>query len=108
MYSTVAPPIDFGSSSPVFFCGMPMAVVGPVAGGLPHPDPNHLKRLTGAAMEMQAEAAKVHTPDGQPLALRIGMHAGATRATTDNDNAMQTRASTDESLAVEVTRIARR
>ncbi len=31
MYSTVAPPIDFGSRSPVFFCGMPMAVVGPVA-----------------------------------------------------------------------------
>ena len=25
---------------------------------------------------MQAEAAKVHTPDGRPLSLRIGMHAG--------------------------------
>jgi class 3 adenylate cyclase len=51
-----------------------------VAGGLPRPDPDHLKRLTGAAMEMQAEAAKVHTPDGQPLALRIGMHAGPVTA----------------------------
>lgn len=51
-----------------------------VAGGLPRPDPDHLKRLTGAAMEMQAEAAKVHTPDGQPLALRIGMHTGPVTA----------------------------
>lgn len=51
-----------------------------VAGGLPKPDPNHLKRLTSAAMEMQAEAGKVHTPDGQPLALRIGMHAGPVTA----------------------------
>nr|AGD93247.1 adenylate/guanylate cyclase [uncultured bacterium] len=51
-----------------------------VAGGLPRPDPDHLKRLTDAAMEMQAEAAKVHTPDGQPLALRIGMHAGPVTA----------------------------
>ena len=31
MYSTVASPIFLGSRSPVFFCGMPMAVVGPVA-----------------------------------------------------------------------------
>ena len=31
MYSTVASPIFFGSRSPVFFCGMPIAVVGPVA-----------------------------------------------------------------------------
>jgi len=51
-----------------------------VAGGLPRPVPDHLKRLTGAAMEMQAEAAKVHTPDGQPLALRIGMHTGPVTA----------------------------
>lgn len=51
-----------------------------VAGGLPTPDPNHLKRLTSAAMEMQAEAGKVRTPDGQPLALRIGMHAGPVTA----------------------------
>lgn len=51
-----------------------------VAGGLPHPDPSHLQRLTGAAMEMQAEAGKVRTPDGQPLALRIGMHAGPVTA----------------------------
>ena len=31
MYSTVVSPIFLGSRSPVFFCGMPMAVVGPVA-----------------------------------------------------------------------------
>jgi adenylate cyclase len=51
-----------------------------VAGGLPTPDPNHLKRLTSAAMEMQAEAGKVRTPDGKPLSLRIGMHAGPVTA----------------------------
>ena len=51
-----------------------------VAGGLPQPDPDHLKRLTGAAMEMHAEAAKVRTPDGQPLSLRIGIHAGPVTA----------------------------
>nr|MDQ2706035.1 adenylate/guanylate cyclase domain-containing protein [Pseudomonadota bacterium] len=51
-----------------------------VAGGLPRPDPEHLKRLTSTAMEMHAEAAKVRTPDGQPLALRIGMHAGPVTA----------------------------
>jgi len=31
MYSIVASPILRASSSPVFFCGMPIAVVGPVA-----------------------------------------------------------------------------
>src|SRR5690606_3473067 len=46
----------------------------------PRPDPDHLTRLTSAAMEMQAEAAKVRTPDGQSLALRIGMHAGPVTA----------------------------
>lgn len=51
-----------------------------VAGGLPRPDPDHLRRLTSAAMEMQAEAGRVRTPDGQPLALRIGMHAGPVTA----------------------------
>lgn len=51
-----------------------------VAGGLPRPDPDHLKRLMSAAMEMHAEAARVHTPDGQPLSLRIGMHAGPVTA----------------------------
>jgi len=51
-----------------------------VAGGLPHPDPGHLARLTSAAMEMQAEAAGVHTPDGRSLTLRIGMHTGPVTA----------------------------
>lgn len=51
-----------------------------VAGGLPRPDPDHLRRLTSAAMEMQAEAGRVRAPDGQPLALRIGMHAGPVTA----------------------------
>ena len=31
MYSTVMRPMRVGSRSPVFFCGVPMAVVGPVA-----------------------------------------------------------------------------
>ena len=51
-----------------------------VAGGLPRPDSNHLKRLTSAGIEMQAEAGKVRTPEGQPLALRIGMHTGPVTA----------------------------
>ena len=42
-----------------------------VAGGLPTPDANHLERLTSAAMEVQAEAGKVRTPDGELLALRM-------------------------------------
>ncbi|MCX7304583.1 MAG: adenylate/guanylate cyclase domain-containing protein [Hyphomicrobiales bacterium] len=51
-----------------------------VAGGLPRPDPNHLIRLTRAAVEMQAEAGKVLTPDGEPLSLRIGIHTGPVTA----------------------------
>ena len=31
MYSTSRPPIFFGSSAAVFFCGMPTTAVGPVA-----------------------------------------------------------------------------
>src|SRR5690606_4008441 len=31
MYSTVRSPIFFGSSATVFFCGMPIRAVGPVA-----------------------------------------------------------------------------
>jgi class 3 adenylate cyclase len=51
-----------------------------VAGGLPEPSPEHLERLTRAALEMQAEAAKVRAPDGTPLTLRIGMHTGPVTA----------------------------
>ncbi|MBL8577173.1 MAG: adenylate/guanylate cyclase domain-containing protein [Mesorhizobium sp.] len=51
-----------------------------VAGGLPNPDSDHLKRMTAAALEMQAEAAKVLTPDGKPLSLRMGLHAGPVTA----------------------------
>lgn len=51
-----------------------------VAGGLPQPDPDHLRRLTRAAIEMQAEAGRVRAPDGSPLALRIGMHTGPVTA----------------------------
>lgn len=50
------------------------------AGGLPRPDPHHIRRLTDAAVAMQAEAAKVHAPDGEPLSLRIGIHAGPVTA----------------------------
>ena len=41
MYSTVASPIDFGRRSPVFFCGMPIAVVG--SGGGDHQADLHLR-----------------------------------------------------------------
>jgi adenylate cyclase len=51
-----------------------------VAGGLPEPSPEHLERLTRAALEMQAEAANVRAPDGTALALRIGMHTGPVTA----------------------------
>jgi len=51
-----------------------------VAGGLPEPSPEHLERLTRAALEMQAEAAQVRAPDGTALALRIGMHTGPVTA----------------------------
>ncbi len=51
-----------------------------VAGGLPRPDPHHLKQLTSAAIEMHVEAARVHAPDGRPLSLRIGIHAGPVTA----------------------------
>ena len=48
-----------------------------VAGGLPEPNPEHLERLTRAALDMQMEATQVRAPDGSALALRIGMHSGA-------------------------------
>jgi class 3 adenylate cyclase/uncharacterized membrane protein (UPF0136 family) len=51
-----------------------------VAGGLPEPSPEHLERLTRAALDMQSEASRVCAPDGSPLKLRIGMHTGPVTA----------------------------
>ena len=51
-----------------------------VAGGLPEPNPEHLERLTQAALDMQREATQVRAPDGSALALRIGMHTGPVTA----------------------------
>ena len=51
-----------------------------VAGGLPEPSPEHLERLTQAALDMQTEASQVRAPDGSKLALRIGMHTGPVTA----------------------------
>ena len=51
-----------------------------VAGGLPEPNPEHLERLTRAALDMQMEATQVRAPDGSALALRIGMHTGPVTA----------------------------
>lgn len=51
-----------------------------VAGGLPEPNPEHLERLTQAALDMQMEATHVRAPDGTALALRIGMHTGPVTA----------------------------
>jgi adenylate cyclase len=51
-----------------------------VAAGIPEPHPEHLERLTRAALEMLAEAKSIEAPDGSYLEIRIGMHTGAVTA----------------------------
>jgi adenylate cyclase len=51
-----------------------------VASGIPHACDDHLQNLMSAALEMLKEVATVRTPDGRPLAIRIGMHSGSVTA----------------------------
>jgi class 3 adenylate cyclase len=51
-----------------------------VAGGLPDPLPDHLGRMSRAAIEMQRVAGEMRTPDGDRIRLRIGMHVGPVTA----------------------------
>jgi adenylate cyclase len=50
------------------------------AAGIPEPVPGHLNRLAQAALDMLAETNKIRAPDGSPIAVRIGMHAGPVTA----------------------------
>ena len=51
-----------------------------IASGIPHARDDHLPNLMSAALEMLHEIAEVRTPDGRPLAIRIGMHSGSVTA----------------------------
>jgi class 3 adenylate cyclase len=50
------------------------------AAGIPHPLPGHLNRLAQAALQMLVETSRIRAPDGSPIAIRIGMHAGPVTA----------------------------
>jgi adenylate cyclase len=50
------------------------------AAGIPDPLPGHIDRLAQAAIRMLVEAAGIRTPDGDTIAIRIGMHAGPVTA----------------------------
>jgi class 3 adenylate cyclase len=47
-----------------------------VAGGLPDPRPDHAQAVIEMAMAMRDEVARRSDPDGQPLAVRIGIDTG--------------------------------
>lgn len=47
-----------------------------VAFGLPDPRPDHMEAAAMLARAMLDEARTFHSPDGAPVALRIGLHAG--------------------------------
>ena len=51
-----------------------------VAGGLPQPRPDHAQPVAEMALAMQAEVARRADPDGQPLAVRIGIDTGPVEA----------------------------
>jgi class 3 adenylate cyclase len=51
-----------------------------VAGGLPDPRPDHAHAVAEMAMAMRDEVARRTDPDGQPLALRIGIDTGPVMA----------------------------
>jgi class 3 adenylate cyclase len=47
-----------------------------VAGGLPVPRPDHAQAVAEMALAVQEEAGRHRDPDGQPLAVRIGIDSG--------------------------------
>jgi len=51
-----------------------------VASGIPNKDPEHLKKLMRAALEMLREVAKMPAPNSGALSIRIGVHAGPVTA----------------------------
>jgi class 3 adenylate cyclase len=51
-----------------------------VASGVPNTDPEHLKKLMRAALEMLREVAQVRAPNSGALSIRIGVHAGPVTA----------------------------
>src|SRR6185369_4373176 len=51
-----------------------------VASGIPNVDPEHLKKLMRAALDMLREVEKVRAPDSATLSIRIGVHAGPVTA----------------------------
>jgi adenylate cyclase len=47
-----------------------------VAGGLPDPRPDHAQAVAELALALREEVARHRDPDGQPLAVRIGIATG--------------------------------
>lgn len=47
-----------------------------VVGGLPNPRKNHARAIAHMALDMMKEIAQFHTPDNQPIHLRMGIHSG--------------------------------
>jgi class 3 adenylate cyclase len=45
-------------------------------GGMPVPQPDHVERVAGMALDMQAEAAALSAGGIAPIRLRIGLHTG--------------------------------
>ena len=51
-----------------------------VASGIPSADPEHLKKLMHAALDMLNEVDKVRAPNSATLSIRIGVHAAPVTA----------------------------
>ncbi len=47
-----------------------------VAGGLPEAKPDHCEAIAALALDMMAAAGEMRTADGEPVAMRIGIHTG--------------------------------
>eukprot|EP00741_Cyanophora_paradoxa_P004135 tig00000769_g4016.t1 len=48
-----------------------------VAGGLPHRTARHLEDLACFAVDLLGIFRRIRTPDGEPIAVRIGLHCGS-------------------------------
>ena len=47
-----------------------------VVGGLPEPRPDHAQAVAEMALALREEVLRHHDPDGQPLAVRVGIDTG--------------------------------